>query len=139
METVVYMAHGTPGTNYGETPRKAAQIFFEKNPTARKISVTEGRLNGDHVVVVYGSASENQWPDYWPDITKRSVPTLPDVTRQHGGPSIKNEETKAPKPADRKSDCCDSCGEKFGRHNDPGSGRCEVCGAMILPTYKVQD
>lgn len=90
MSIVCYQASGATGTRsaYGATPRAAARLFLERNPRARKTSVTEGRDDNGHFVIVYGRAADNQWPDSWRDVPRSAVNTLPDCARTLGGESL---------------------------------------------------
>lgn len=95
METVAYRAYSAQGccmSGYAATPRKAANAFFLVNPTARKASVVEGRLQSDGrfaFVVIHRKESGLRWPDFWRNVSKHTTGNLPDVTRKDGGPSIK--------------------------------------------------
>lgn len=83
MSTYSYQAHAK---NYGNvtrnTPRQAAQDFFDKHPKARKCNVTEGVEDGIFFTVTYGRASEGQWPQSWKDVTKKTVDMLPTEARE---------------------------------------------------------
>ena len=61
-----------------ETPRQAAQAFFEKYPNKRKCFIIEGK-DGFFFTVTYGRYSEGKWPSSYKDVTKKMVDTLPDT------------------------------------------------------------
>jgi hypothetical protein len=69
-----------------DTPKQAAEAFFAANPSARKCSVTEGRIEvtdgREFFVVVYGRASEGNWPQSFKDVTKKTMGALPDEALQ---------------------------------------------------------
>lgn len=61
----------------GESPRDAALKFFEKYPNARKCEIIEGKSDGRLFTVIYGKASEFDWPDYYKNVTRKTVMALP--------------------------------------------------------------
>lgn len=67
------------GTATAQSARKAAQKFFATFPGKRKCTVTEGTVDGIFFTVVYGRASDGEWPQRFADVTKKTVDTLPDV------------------------------------------------------------
>lgn len=60
---------------YADTPRDAAINFFNAHPAKRKCSVIEGWDDGQAFVVKFG----NPWPKSWKDVTRKTIPTIPDT------------------------------------------------------------
>jgi len=72
-----YKAYSKHGHVTADTPRDAAQVFFNTFPSARKCDIVEGEHNGDFFTVTYGRASLGEWPRQYKDVTKKTVSTLP--------------------------------------------------------------
>lgn len=80
MTQKVFQAYGKKGSHSktAATPRKAAAAFFETNPNRRACNIIEGTQDGPFFCVVYGMTSEGDWPQFFKDVTKKGVDTLPD-------------------------------------------------------------
>ena len=80
-KTKCFRATGANGTRARTlaTPRDAALAFFETNPKARKCNVIEGWTDGVCFTIVFGRASEGEWPQSWKDVTKRTAADLPEI------------------------------------------------------------
>ncbi len=79
----VFRAYAKNRTSHvADTPRKAAQGFFDANPGARKCDVTEGKIEKtdgvEFFVTVYGRVSEGNWPQSFKEVTKKTLGALPD-------------------------------------------------------------
>lgn len=75
-ETHRFQAYATGVRScYADTPRGAAINFFNAHPTKRKCSVIEGWDDGTCFVIKYG----NPWPKTWRDVTRKTIPTIPDT------------------------------------------------------------
>lgn len=72
-----FQAHGTAGSRTAETPRAAAQAYFDSFPSSRKCNVVEGETDGNFFTVRYGRKSEGDWPQSFRDVTKKSAADLP--------------------------------------------------------------
>ena len=60
-----------------KSPRGAAMRFFAAYPNKRKCNVTEGTSDGQVFTVKY-NLHPRQGPAYWPDVTKKTLETLPE-------------------------------------------------------------
>jgi hypothetical protein len=59
-----------------DTPRQAAQLFFQTFPNRRKCLVLAGKQNGPCFTVEY---DPQKWPASYKDVTKATAGSLPDV------------------------------------------------------------
>jgi hypothetical protein len=60
-----------------DTARAAAQKFFDTYPKARKCSVFEGEIESHSGVEYFVQRISGKNLGYWPDVTKKTVETLP--------------------------------------------------------------
>lgn len=74
---MAYQAYGNAGKVTAETPREAAQAYFDTFPGSRKCNLIEGTIDGPFFTVVYGRKSEGQWPQAYKDVTNKMVAGLP--------------------------------------------------------------
>jgi hypothetical protein len=79
MKQKAFQAYANGCTVTASSARKAAQKFFETFKGKRKCNVTEGTVDGPFFTVVYGRASDGEWPQRFTDVTKKTIETLPDV------------------------------------------------------------
>ena len=74
-----FRATGANGAySYGDTPRQAAERFFERFDTRRKCDVIEGRIEGHFFSVTFRRG--DQRPQRWENVTKAGVSKLPGNT-----------------------------------------------------------
>ena len=73
-----FQAYSKHGHVTAETPQLAAQVFFNRFPSARKCNITEGELDGHFFTVRYGNKySSCGMPQSWASVTKKDVAALP--------------------------------------------------------------
>ena len=58
------------------TPKAAAQKFFDTFPTRRKCNIVQGKTDGHFFVVTYGRVSTGERPYSAKDVTKAMINTL---------------------------------------------------------------
>lgn len=71
--TKAYQAYSHEFRVTAETPRKAAEQFFENYPAKRKCDVTEGEIDGNFFRVAFGRNASQRYVD----VTKKTLVDLP--------------------------------------------------------------
>lgn len=75
---IAYQASAKGCHTTAETPRKAAEKFFDMFPSKRKCNVTQGETDGMFFIMKI-SVDVHQYTlaNRWKDITKKTIDTLP--------------------------------------------------------------